>query len=160
MKRLAVFTLLVVAHVASAAPRLIPTHSVLLAQADVVIVGKFEKTETTEAHRKIKHFDTVEVWSSFQVTSVLKGSPSNTVVSIKHYKQVSPPSDFDALRTTVGTPFSLISFAKRHEHYMIYLKSDGKGRYLPVTGAVDPQFSFWKLEYKKEGYAESGGAGD
>ncbi len=154
MKRLAILTFLVVSHVASSAPRLMPTHSNLLEQADVVIVGRFEKTDATETHRKIKHFDTVEVWSSFQVTSVLKGSPSNSVVTIKHYQQVSPPSDFGAVRTTVGTPFSLISFAKRYEHYMIYLKSDGKGRYLPVTGAVDPQFSFWKLEYKKEGYAE------
>lgn len=143
-----------VGNVASAAPRLMPTHSNLLEQADVVIVGKFEKTDATKIHRKIKHFDTVEVWSSFQTTAVLKGFPSNAVVSIKHYQQVSPPSDFDAVRTTVGTPFSLISFVKRYEHYMIYLKSNGKGRYTPVTGAVDPQFSFWRLEYKKESYAE------
>jgi len=154
MKILTILTFLLVAHVASASPRLMPSHSNLLERADVVIVGKFLKTVATEGHRKIRHFDTVEAWTFFEVTTVLKGSPSNTVVSIMHYKQVSPPSDWDAVRIWVGTPFSLVSFVQQYEHYMIYLKSEGKGKYLPVTGALDPQFSFWKLEYKKETYAE------
>lgn len=150
MKILTILTFLLLAHVASASPRLMPTHSNLLERADVVIVGKFVKTDATEVHRKIRHFETVEVWSIFEVTTVLKGSPSNAVVSIMHYKQVSPPSYWDSVQTTVGIPFSLISFVQQYEHYMIYLKSDGKGKYLPVTGALDPRFSFWKLEYKKE----------
>ena len=154
MKITGIVVFAMLAQVALASPRIIPSHSNLFERADMVIVGKFVKTDATDTHRKIRHFDTVEAWSTFDVITILKGSPSNSVVSIMHYKQVSPPSDWDAVRTTVGTPFSLISFTKQYEHYMIYLKSDGKGGSLPVTGAIDPQFSFWKLEYKKETYAE------
>lgn len=150
MKNASIVIFTILAQVALAFPRIIPSHANLFKQADVVIIGKFVRTDVTDIHQTIKYLDTVRVWSSFEITTILKGSPSNSIVSIAHFKQVSNPTAREAIRTTAGTQFSLISFTPTNAHYVIYLKSDGAGKYIPVTGDIDPQFSFWKLDYKRE----------
>jgi len=143
-----IITLILLAHAAAASPLTIPSHSNLLENADVVIIGHFMKTDETEIHSKISSLDAVAVWSDFQVTAFLKGYSSKQVATVMHYKPLPPASGFWPIQMTSGPRFSFVSFIKSYQHYLIYLKSDGNKRYLPVTGAEDPEYSFWKLSSK------------
>lgn len=145
--------LALLAQVGWASPRIIPTHSNLLSRADLVITGTFVKTEETEERRRIGQHDARRILTHFKIDSVVKGTPSGTEVVVGHYRQ--PPSDspFDAVRITTQH-FSFIAFSNTTEKCLIYLKEQGPGVYAPVTGEIDPQFSFWNLEYKRETIAE------
>jgi hypothetical protein len=148
MRILSAITLIFFAHAAAASPLTIPSHSNLLENADLVIIAHFIKTDETEMHRKVSSLDAVAVWSDFQVTAFLKGSSSNQVATVMHYKPLPPASGFWPVQMTSGPRFSFVSFIKSYQHYLIYLKSDGNKRYFPVTGVEDPEYSFWKLSSK------------
>lgn len=147
------------AQVVSASPIVIPSQSNLLERADLVITASFVKTVKTEERRKIRHHDATRVLSHFKVDSVLKGKLAAAEVILGHYAKPPMKSQFDEVRLTTHH-FSFISFKKSHEKYLIYLKKQDSGAYAPATGEVDPQYSFWKLESKKETIAEQSPGGD
>jgi hypothetical protein len=153
-----VFALL--AQVATASPRIIPTQSNLLSRADLVITATYVTTEETEERRRIGQHDARRILAHFRIDCVMKGTPTGTEVIVGHYLQ--PPSDspLDAVRISTQH-FSFLVFSNTTEKYLIYLKEQGEGVYAPVTGEIDPQFSFWNLEYKGATIAEpaAGAAG-
>lgn len=158
MKYTIIFLASQVAQVASAAPIVIPSHSNLLERADLVVTASFVKTEQTEERRKIKQHDARRVLSHFKIDSVLKGKPSEPEIVAGHYAKPPSKSHFDSVRLTADH-LSFISFTKSHDKYLIYLKKQKTEAYAPVTGEINPQYSFWKLESKKE-TAEQSPAGD
>ena len=153
MKRIVIATLAMVANVATASPRVIPSHSNLLAQADLVVTASFVKTDETEERRRLGPHDAQRVLTTFKIDSILKGNSSDQTVTVGHYLPPPSKSPFDAVRLTTHH-FSFIAFRDPNEKYLIYLKKQKTGAYAPVTGEIDPQFSFWQVEYKKETIAE------
>lgn len=159
MKYSMVILLGLLAQVATASPIVIPSHSNLLERADVVVTATFVKTDETEERRRIGPHDAQRILSSFRIDSVLKRKSARPEIVVGHYRQPPSNSPFDAVRLTTQH-FSFIAFSDPNEKYLIYLKKQKSGAYAPVTGEIDPQFSFWKLNYKKETIAEQSPAGD
>lgn len=153
MKKTIIVIFVLTAQVTMAAPRIIPSHSNLLERADLVVTASFVKTEETEVRRRLGPHDARRVLTHFTIDSVLKGKLSSPTVVVGHYRQPPSNSPFNAVRLTTHH-FSFIAFTNVNEKYLIYLKKQDTGAYAPVTGEIDPQFSFWKLEYKKEAIAE------
>ena len=148
-----IFLFSLLAQIVSASPIVIPSHSNLLERADLVITASFVKTVKTEERRKIRHHHATRVLSHFTIDSVLKGKLAEPDVVVGHYARPPKKSQFDEVCLTTWH-FSFISFKKSHDKYLIYLKKQKSGKYTPVTGEIDPQYSFWKLESKKESTAE------
>ena len=153
MKKTAIAILALFAQLAVGSPRVIPSHSNLLERADLVITASFGKTEETEERRRLGPHDARRVLSHFKIDSVLKGKHSGPTVVVGHYRHPPSKSPFEAVRLTTQK-FSFIAFSDPNEKHLMYLKKQETGAYAPVTGELDPQFSFWKLNYKKETIAE------
>ena len=153
MKKTAIAILALFAQLAVASPRVIPSHSNLLERADLVITASFVKTEETEERRRIGPHDARRVLTHFKIDSILKGKHSNQTVVVGHYLPPPSTSPFEAVRLTTHH-FSFTAFSDPTEKYLIYLKKQKTGAYAPVTGELDPEFSFWKLDHKKETIAE------
>ncbi len=142
-----------------AAPRFVPAHSNLLERAQVVVIGRCVMTQHTEEHRKLERRDGILVLSRFKIEAVLKGSPSEPEVVVRHYRPTPPITPLDAVYATTDN-VAFIAFHKVGQTYLIYLNKTADTNYAPVTGESDPQYSFWPLDRMKRGPAEPSPSGD
>ena len=122
-------------------------------KSDVVVVGRFEKSNDTGETNSVglRNIPVAGVQSVFHVEAVLKGAVSNNLFSVKHYRRL-PTSFFDVVMTP-GPKYSFVNFMKstnsltayHNELYLIFLKQTN-GMLVPVTGTIHPIGSFLKLE--------------
>ena len=133
-----------------------PSLSNRVEKSDVVVIGRFEKTEDTGKTNSVglQKIEVLEVQSVFRIEAVLKGTVSTNSLSLKHYRRPPTSSPFDEVTVTVGPQYSFVTFAKSmnsatayfDDLYLIFLKQRTNGMLVPVTGTTDPKWSFLNIE--------------
>lgn len=76
------------------------------------------------------------VETTFQVSDVLKGMPANDKIVLHHYRFE------DGWGIPINGPSLFIFPSNSTNKYLLYLINDGKNRYAPATGQIDPDLSF------------------
>ena len=116
-------------------------------KADLVIIATAIGTKDTAERAKL--LDTIEVIgveTGFKTRLVLKGSTGVVQFVLHHYREANADS--------VANGPALINIPPgRHPNFLMFLTKEKDGRYVPVTGQVDPAL-FSVIELKSGGIPE------
>lgn len=100
--------------------------------SDLVVIGTVAKVqdlnETNTTLWRGYKFPGVE--ATFAVSKVIKGDVTNSTIVLHYYR-------FDRV-TPVNSPSFLNLAPTDTNRYLLYLVKDGRGRYAPVSGQLDP----------------------
>ena len=118
------------------------------AQADLVVVGSFVATRDTGHQANIADvtppFPVIEVQTEFAVRAVLKGAPGGNRIVLRHYRY-----DWGRLGQggVINGPLVLdfTAAATPAYDYLLFVKRDVDGTFVPVTGHVFPGESVFAL---------------
>jgi hypothetical protein len=120
----------------------------LFEQADLVVLVKAAGTKEVPVMRKkpIKPDAWIEVETTFDMQSVLKGEAAKKPLGVRHNKYYGKEGEF----AVIDGP-SFVEFdAKKPRQYLAFLKAvkvDGEVAYYePLTGQYDPDGSFFAVE--------------
>jgi hypothetical protein len=136
---LALALLLAIPLVAVGRIRPIWTYELMREQSDVVVIAKLVSSTPTEEKISLPDFSpatrVVGVETKFDVRLVLKGSPKIKNVCLDHYGLENPADG-----QVRGAPHRITFDPKQQPPacYLMFLKQVSAGRYVPVTGQIDP----------------------
>jgi hypothetical protein len=136
---LALALLLAVPLVAVGRIRPIWTYELMRERSDLVVIAKPVSSTPTEEKISLPDLSpatrVVGVETRFEVRLVLKGSPKTKNVCLDHYALENPADS-----KVRGAPH-LVTFDPKQQPpacYLMFLKQVSAGRYVPVTGQIDP----------------------
>jgi len=154
----------------SASARLVPDwpYQKLWDAADVVVIIEPLKTENNDDKLQIP-WDPEDKWQGltthFKVHGVLKGGALGDEISVKHFdykpevllkatvisdgpgfiRFISGPLRYDETISKDGRAVSRPSLENQTPEFLAFLKKTADGALSPVTGQVDPVYSFREL---------------
>lgn len=124
----------------------------LFKEADLIVIASAQETVQTDQLVAGERWKSALIGqkTTFTVQSVLKGRVGDTPLAVHHFKLK------DGIATQDGP--MLIAFrtksitingggSAKYEvelgtpHYLLFLKADGKGRFEPLSGQIDPELS-------------------
>jgi hypothetical protein len=104
----------------------------------IVVATPSSVTATTERTNLLSNVRVTGVETSFDILAVLKGDRSIKTLVLHHYALV-PKQNIS------GGP-NLVAFdPKERKQYLIFLQKEADGRYVAVSGQIDPDGSFMEF---------------
>jgi hypothetical protein len=118
----------------------------LNAKATFVVIATPTKVKTTTEHAALPNIRTgtneiigMGIETSFEVLTVLKGDHSVRTFVLHHYALA------DSKEMMMGGP-GLVAFEpKDRKIYLVFLQQEADGRYVAVSGQIDPFWSFMEF---------------
>ncbi len=114
-----------------------------LAKADVVVIARRMETRDTGVrtfHVQLPSLPVVELDTEFTVLAVLKGDYPHATVVLRHYRR-----DWERITSGLVNAGHVLNFETRNGEYLLFLKEDVGGIYVPVSGQVFPDESVFGL---------------
>ena len=118
----------------------------LKAKSDLVVIAALIATRDTGVRTEINDlqppFPVVELNTEFKVSSILKGTLPGETFVLRHYRL-----DTDRLRGGVANGVHPLDFASpgRQMEYLLFLKRDASGIFVPISGHIFPGDSVFSL---------------
>jgi hypothetical protein len=114
-------------------------------QADLVVIARPTATKDTSEHSKLlETIPVIGVHTEFETRLVLKGSHALTSFTLHHYRFASIKEE----ETTANGPNLLrirIQPFRLHT-FLLFLRREKSGIYVPVTDQIDPDVSVIELQ--------------
>ena len=117
-------------------------------EADLVVIATAIETRVLESQDVAAAEAWITVETDFSVEAIVEGNPSrsveneNVIVTLQHHQYFDKTSEI----SVVDGP-SFIEFDPQLKHrYLMFLKRQAEGIYVPVNGQMDPGLSFFRLE--------------
>lgn len=121
----------------------------LAGKSDVVVIGHVLAVKATSEQATLPDISPPTkvqgVETRFFVDSVLKGELSGHVVVLHHYKLADPG---ELMR---NGPLLVSLVPNKYRHYLLFLKRDTDGRYVPAVGQTDAADSVRRILHAVDG---------
>lgn len=114
----------------------------LIARSDVVAIGTAQAEEQLVADTGAARGTSVPMNTVFAVQGVLKGKVADKRLSVRHYRYADPR---DTVRVVDGPAYIRFS-VKQKTSYLLFLRRAKDGALEPMTGQIDPEQSFKRLD--------------
>ena len=122
--------------------------------SDVIVIGHVlavkETTDEATLPGLTPPIQVLGVDTTFRAESLLKGELTNTVFVVHHYRLRDTSTIYNN-----GPLLMKFNRANRFRQYLMFLKRDTDGRYVPAGGQADAELSFRALLHPGEGLKQA-----
>src|SRR6185295_4414116 len=110
--------------------------------SDWIVMGKVSATRDLDESSTLNGHKCRGVETTFTISRVLKGDSTNPRTIVLHHYRLDQNIEYSY------APYLLNLNANRTDEYLLYLLKEGTGRFVPVSGQVDPASDAVRMRHK------------